>query len=236
VFLAALAWEGGDHFGNYRLVAPTVPLACAAGASFAARFRWPVTAAAILVATAALPAVTGLLGPDGAFRLSLPGPKFIRDEAVFTRNAREAGEALAALPPGTVATVAIGAIGYHSGRRILDLVGLADERIARSPHLPGVAAGHDHADIDYVLWRKPEIALLVPELALEARTEEEEERWLLREQQYFLSALLLLRDPRFRASYSPMDVRAADGRHLRVWARNGLMGEERVEELRPSKR
>jgi hypothetical protein len=235
VFLAALAWEGGDHFGNFRLVAPALPLACAAAASLAAHFRWRAIATAVVIATVALPAITGFRIGDGSLQPSLPGTKFIRDEAVFTRNAREAGEALATLPPGTVATVAIGAIGYFSRRPILDLVGLTDERIARSPHLRGAAAGHDHADVDYVLWRQPEIALLVPELTREPRSGEQEEQWLFRERGYFLSALLLLRDPRFQASYFPVDVRAADGRYLRVWVRTAWMDQELVDEVSRSR-
>jgi len=63
-----------------------------------------------------------------------------------------------------------------------------------------------------------------------------EEQWLFRERGYFLSALLLLRDPRFRASYSPVDVRAADGRYLRVWARTGWMDQELVDEVSRSGR
>jgi hypothetical protein len=230
-FVAAVAWEGGDHCGNYRLIAPGLPLACAAAGSLAARFRWPALAGAVVVATAPLPAITGLVDPVGSFGPSRPGTKFLRDEAGLTRNAREAGEALAALPRGTVATVTIGAIGYYSGRPILDLVGLADQTIARSPHLAGVAPGHDHADVEYVLSRKPEMAVMVPELGEQVWNAADEERWLEGRRRYFCAALLLLEDPRFRASYSPVDVRAADGRHLRVWARKGWLAEERLEDV-----
>ncbi len=230
-FLAAVAWEGGDHSGNYRLIAPTLPLACAAAGSVAARFRWRALAGGLVVATAPLPAVTGLVDPLGYFGPSRPGTKFLRDEAVLTRNAREAGEALAALPRGTVATVTIGAIGYYSGRPILDLVGLADQTIARSPHLAGVAPGHDHADVAYVLSRKPEMAVMVPELSQKPWNAADEERWLEGRRRYFCAALLLLEDARFRASYSPVDVRASDGRHLRVWARKGWLTEERLEDV-----
>ena len=162
------------------------------------------------------------MGPFGTFAHAMPGPERLAKEAIFTANAREVGEALAVLPPGTVATTAIGAIGYYSQRPILDLVGLADAHIARSPHLPGVVPGHDHADVDYVLSRRPELALFVPQLTKDVLDAASEERWLIRLRPYFLSSLLLLGDPRFVNSYTPLVLRFPDGRHLRVWMRNDV--------------
>jgi len=56
----------------------------------------------------------------------------------FVKNCRLVGESIARLPSGTLATESIGIIGYLAwDRPILDLVGLADAHIARTPHLPG---------------------------------------------------------------------------------------------------
>jgi len=221
-FAAAVAWEGGDHFSNYRLLAPALPLGCVLCGIAVAWLRARPVAIAALCASAALPAFLGIVGPFGTFAHAMPGPERLAKEAIFTANAREVGEALAVLPPGTVATTAIGAIGYYSQRPILDLVGLADAHIARSPHLPGVVPGHDHADVDYVLSRRPELALFVPQLTKDVLDAASEERWLIRLRPYFLSSLLLLGDPRFVNSYTPLVLRFPDGRHLRVWMRNDV--------------
>jgi hypothetical protein len=221
-FVAAVAWEGGDHFGNYRLLAPILPIACALCGIFVARMRRPAIAATVLCCTAVLPALIGVATPLGSFQRTQTGPERLREEARFAAQAREAGEALAAFPPGSVATPAIGAIGYYSRRHVLDLVGLADARIARSRHLPGVVPGHDHADVDYVLSRRPALALFVPQLTTDFIDEAAEERWLVPLREYFLSSLLLLGDPRFQRAYTPIVMRRPDGRHLRVWVRKDL--------------
>jgi hypothetical protein len=221
-FAAAVAWEGGDHFGNYRLLAPILPIACALCGIFVARIRLPSVAAVALCCSAVLPALIGVATPLGRFGRNPTGPQRLAEEARFAGQAREAGEALAAFPPGTVATPAIGAIGYYSRRNVLDLVGLADARVAQSPHLPGVVPGHDHADVDYVLSRRPALALFIPQLTTDFIDEAAEERWLVPLREYFLSSLLLLGDARFQRAYTPIVMRRPDGRHLRVWVRNDL--------------
>jgi len=85
-----------------------------------------------------------------------------------------------------------------------------------------VVPGHDHADVDYVLSRRPELALFVPQLTKDVLDAASEERWLIRLRPYFLSSLLLLGDPRFVNSYTPLVLRFPDGRHLRVWMRNDV--------------
>jgi hypothetical protein len=60
-----------------------------------------------------------------------------------------------------IATVGIGAFGYFSSARILDMVGLVDRRIATSRRSTGkdqviAAPGHQRSNAEYVLGRAPD--------------------------------------------------------------------------------
>lgn len=59
-------------------------------------------------------------------------------------------------PHALVAISDIGAVGYHSRRRILDMIGLVDRHVARTPG--GLHAKHDP---QYVLSRAPDYVVLV---------------------------------------------------------------------------
>jgi hypothetical protein len=61
-----------------------------------------------------------------------------------------------------VATGGIGAFGYYAGVPILDLFGLVDPEIARSPVArPSLAApGHLRSNADYVFSRRPDYILI----------------------------------------------------------------------------
>jgi len=135
--------------------------------------------------------------------------------------AEQIGAALSALPPGTVATIGIGAIGYVSERPILDLVGLADKTIARSPRIPGAKPGHQHGDVDYELSRRPEYVVPIVWINPTPMTDEEEIRTLVSGHASLASAELLVTDPRFRARYVPLNLKAGNG-YVRVWARSDL--------------
>jgi arabinofuranosyltransferase len=213
VFAAAIAWDGGDHFPLDRLLSPIVPLACALlGFELGTLPRKALPAAAGLALLVPL-GISESLHTHSPFR----GPRAMAGLVDFTAKIHGVQEGLALLPPGRVATVSIGIIGYESGRNILDLVGLAEPHIARSPHLEGVAQGHDHSDVDYVLAQKPEFALFGPQLSPVTVTTAMEEAWLNASDQYFRAGRLLQGDPRFRAAYRPLDVLVPGGRHLRIW-------------------
>ncbi|HEX4386791.1 MAG TPA: hypothetical protein VH083_27740 [Myxococcales bacterium] len=212
-FAAAVAYEGGDHFSLSRLLSPTLPMGFALfGAELAALpRRWLPLALGLAVA---VPFVL----PE-PLRIDSPatGWKMLSREAQVVRDMLETGAAVSQLPPGRVAVVTIGAIGFETGRNILDLVGLTDARIARSPHQEGALSGHDHADNEYVLAQRPEFVLLVPVLAPMAVTTKMEDEWLRVRDRPFRAAHLLSADPRFRALYEPRDYLVPDGRRLHIW-------------------
>jgi hypothetical protein len=67
-----------------------------------------------------------------------------------------------ATPGESIALVPAGAVPFYSGLVAIDLLGLNDRTIARSPVArPGVApAGHERSDAAYVLARRPTYILL----------------------------------------------------------------------------
>lgn len=66
------------------------------------------------------------------------------------------------LPPtASVATLAIGAIGYESGLKIIDMYGIVDKNIAhKSMRTGGGLPGHEKFDNQYVLRQRPDVILL----------------------------------------------------------------------------
>jgi arabinofuranosyltransferase len=68
-------------------------------------------------------------------------------------------------PDKLVATLGIGSFGYYSKARVLDLVGLVDPTIARSPAAGSgdmAYPGHQRANTHYVLSRKPDYIVIPP--------------------------------------------------------------------------
>jgi arabinofuranosyltransferase len=211
-FALAVAWDGGDHFPLARLLSPVLPIGCAVlGAELVALpRRWLAIPAAVALTFAVPHALHVLDCADGLYELTL--------QALYTEGARNFLPALRELPEGRIATITIGFIGFETGRNILDLVGLADKHIARTPHFEGGAPGHDHVDVDYVLAQKPAYALFVPQLSDLPISTEDEAAWLLSLDSYLRAARMLQSDPRFRALYEPLDYQTPDNRHLRLWA------------------
>lgn len=204
-YVAAVAWEGGDHFSLGRLAVPVLPLVCA---SFAAGLTRRTAALALAVAIAF---------SFESFDYLSGGVRRLREETKLTQEWAEIGRALQKLPAGTVAVVPIGAIGVYSGRPILDLVGLADAHIARSRRLAGALPGHEHSDVAYVLQRAPELVLANPVISPAPRTADAELR-MLDGASTFASAAELVRDPEFQRRYAVISVPAGGG-FATLWQR-----------------
>ena len=217
VFIAGAAWTGGDHFPYGRLAIPALPLLVAvAAARGTSMVGWRGTLA-IGVLLATLPWSRYGFFPSDELRAQ---SKLFS----FVRNCEEVGDVVRSLPPGTLATLSIGAIGYADvDRSILDLVGLADPVIARSPRLAGAVSGHDHADTDYVLRRAPSFVLAHSWISEHAVDDDEERRNLASSRESYRAAELLVLEPRFRTGYVPMDLPTRSGRHVRLWKRRDVV-------------
>lgn len=66
-------------------------------------------------------------------------------------------------PSDTIAVMAAGVVPYYTERNVIDMLGLNDKHIARRGITDKECTiGHQKADSDYVLDRKPEVILLAP--------------------------------------------------------------------------
>jgi hypothetical protein len=170
-WVAYVVWVGGDYMAMYRFFAPVVPLmyllAGRAAAMAWGRRRVAVTAAVAfaVVATAIhstpldpilFPKPPRQHGHYGgveterwhAARLTLLG-------RYFATRCRTGDESLA--------TDAIGAIGYYSGLRVYGMHGLVDRYIAHTndPRVTGLGVpGHERSNLRYILSREPTYVMI----------------------------------------------------------------------------
>ncbi len=148
---------GGDGLYRFRLgshVVPVLAVAAAVGLAEVGQRRGVATAAVLaLVAGGA----TLLPHRDAAFTWNASLPQLRRWEAYWT----EIGQALGhSLPPDTrIAVNVVGRIPYHSGLPTLDLYGLTDRAVARTPIADaGVGyAGHERTAPAHVLAEAPDL-------------------------------------------------------------------------------
>jgi hypothetical protein len=195
LWFAYLVWIGGDHFPGHRLLhGALAPMALLAGAGcrcFAASWRATLSCAAGALAFAAL----GLW-------LSRTDPRSseIRGET-WEWSGKVVGAALARAFPGErplLAVDAAGAVPFYSRLPALDMLGLCDRTVARTPYrewLHDVRArgevqlppGHLRGNGAYVMERRPDLMMFGPPPG--------------RPVPLFVSALEFESDPRFLRGY-----------------------------------
>ncbi|HTO70323.1 MAG TPA: hypothetical protein VMR31_10720 [Myxococcota bacterium] len=161
---------GGDGLPMYRFLVPAVPLAAlcaAAGAELLARLAREGAARHALGLAVLVPALALSFFPAHDAQYSLMTEQ--RDYEL--PRWRAAGLALGHAFPrdAWLAAVPIGALGWYSDLRVIDMVGLTDRTIAHEPGDTGTGwAGHEKHDGRYVVSRRPDAILLGNILVVEA--------------------------------------------------------------------
>jgi len=169
LWLVHVVRVGGDYLPYYRFLVPVLPLVFALGAEGVHRAH--VAASARVPFARRRPALArGLVAA-----LVLAGVAAAQFDPIQLRaqhglplvvgNAKLGRVLGARLPAGaTIAAGAIGALGFHSRRRIVDLLGLVDAELAHRPSCirpdeirTSEAIGHDHFDVDYSLAKRPDV-------------------------------------------------------------------------------
>lgn len=156
--LAVIVWEGGDHFPLYRFAVPILPLLALLSVAVVSGNRWR-SLAGLVVLAAALPTV-GIARPWSGGEGELA--RFSR-EVRLARHWSDLGQYLArhAQPDASLATIAIGALGFHSNLRLVDPHGIVDPVIAQLDQPLGQGyAGHEKFDVDDLLSRRPHYLLI----------------------------------------------------------------------------
>jgi hypothetical protein len=220
-----VALEGGDGLAMYRFMVPLIPLISAMAVVGAAAVldcarlglaRWGGVAILLLAA-----ASSPFPPRDSQYQLY----RFQRDEEIPRWSA--VGRALArVLPAGsTVAAVPIGALGWYSDLRILDMAGLTDPVIARGPADPAINwTGHRKHNGRYVLSRRPSVILLG-----NINVDREPSRPDGVFQPFANPALRaregdIVNEPEFAAEYEPASLPIGDGAFLHAFVRRDVLG------------
>jgi hypothetical protein len=189
LYLLYVVYVGGDHMHAARLVLPVIPLLAISLQRLLVALFPDLKAGA---AAALYTLVLGLSLLQLGVRPLSPGAE---DNASFMGRVIGAYIAQAWPPDSLIALNSAGAVPYFGeGHRYLDMLGLTDRHIARTPvgkritHWQAVP-GHAKGDGDYVLSREPDYIIVGPAEGTRIETP------------WFLSEVQMLRDPRFRASY-----------------------------------
>ncbi|MEN8007360.1 MAG: hypothetical protein ABFS42_10120 [Candidatus Krumholzibacteriota bacterium] len=159
---------GGDWMHFYRFFVPVMPLlaaGCAAGLGAIILLRQQVSGAQnpvgkwsliiVLAGTMAAGYVNVYKVERATGRAVMP---FVKSGSYLTDGYRQTARWIVDnTPPGaSVALCDIGLVGFHSGRRIVDMFGLIDPHISR---LDG--RQHFKSDPEYVLGKHPDLVVLV---------------------------------------------------------------------------
>jgi len=155
--------SGGDHMPYSRFLAPMLPLIATA---LAVGF-WPLFAGGSRVRTCAGIALALGVAIEPLWQATTRGniPQRNQRHESYRREIGEffAGEAKARGRKVAVAAGAVGYIGYYGGDqvRIVDMLGLCDEHIAREGRRDAhLLAGHQVGDGRYVLAQRPDFIVL----------------------------------------------------------------------------
>lgn len=152
-----IAHAGGDEKPFGRLILPVLPLMVFfAVEGIAVIFRSVSRPSWSLWAPLALTAVMIPFIQRGYY--SQPDRAYVKDHIFkYCRASKLLGEWLRAhaQPGDTMATRAIGALGYYAKIPCFDLLGIVDEHIAHLPLEPGQLTAHGKSDLIHVIRKEP---------------------------------------------------------------------------------
>jgi hypothetical protein len=238
----AIVLEGGDQFGRARFFLPVFPVTVLLVAGVLPRRRavaalcaWALVIVTLLAwwtspqyETVFGQAVAGLSVWHGPWRLDRLAPPPDTDRVVFLKDLEAGfvimGKTLARVaPPGSlIAAVPIGAIGWYSGCRVIDMVGLVNPAVAHAPiHLePGIRwrPGHNRGDGAVILRAHPDFIQLQD--ALSSRPAPRPHPFML----HYISVAQIWRSPDFWAHYEFFPIRTESGWYYNLYRRKDDSG------------
>jgi hypothetical protein len=214
---------GGDHFAMHRFCMPLLPILFLAGwvgACGIASTFWTADSAvprygpsiAIIVASAASSyLLTQRSVPNGneSHRMKM------NEEIKLAGEWRGIGRELAIRygRDRSIATFAIGAIGYFSKMTVWDMYGIIHPEIAHQQIKLGEGtAGHEKFDSDFILDRQPDLFLL-QNLYMPNAVENRARIW-------GAASIDLMQNRRFQEEYRFDAFQAANGAYIHVYVRN----------------
>ena len=220
--MAVVIYEGGDHFAMFRFMVASLPflyllaLSVPVGWASSARLSRAAETLVMLVVLFAVGISSVRLGRQEK-RYELPDVRHFarfKAESEMARDWAEMGGWLNenSSDDASLATIAVGAIGFYSERRILDPLGLTDPEIAhRKAELGSGYIGHEKFDVDSVFESRPDY-LLLANLATESPIPEGS----LRNWAWGAFNQGMLADPRLDQLYLYDPVEIAPGRWMNL--------------------
>lgn len=153
-----IVWTGGDHFPMYRLSLPMLPAMVLLVGILWSEVYGKVSGSNPWVRIGVLAAV---MVATLVLCQRSEGDRARREPRLAAKWALRGQWLADHTPPDTlVAATNIGAIGYFSSRRIVDLMGLVDATVARGGTVAsGAAPGHARYHTDYVFSRTPDLVV-----------------------------------------------------------------------------
>lgn len=169
--------DGGDHFPNARFFAPSLPLLFSLTAIGISELTGHISKInrALFLAVLAIMTINAFQPSQSLVRPGISRtPKADNGSFQYLKDWNTGfaimGKTLhkVAAPNQTIAAVPIGAIGYFSEIKVLDMLGLTDTVIAHEPFDPVFVAiwkpGHNKGDGKYVLSKRPDFIQLIDRL------------------------------------------------------------------------
>ena len=151
-----VVWTGGDHFPWLRFYLPILPIPAIMAADLAARLSgWLKKLNMTIPAASLIIVIIAAIG----YRLDFDAAS---EHTGWVSGWKKIGIwAKETFPSNyTIALAPIGAVGYYSEHKIVDMLGLTDYEIAHfGQFYPTEPPGHQRSDINYILERKPDIML-----------------------------------------------------------------------------
>ena len=205
-FLAFFLRIGGDVLVYHRMWLPVLPMLALLLAEAVARMPRPPARVGLVVLVAALSLPNSFAGPN---------LRYLRADDAFLADVQLIAARLRAMPEGTVvAANNVGILGYGSGLRVLDMLGLTDSHIARAPDKRIGIAAHESHDGAYVIAARPDLIVLgMPRAVVTPNPERDHAA------SGYPSDRDLIESPTFHSDYAPRYLELADRRLFPVFAR-----------------
>jgi len=222
VLLLMVIGEGGDGLPMYRFLVPAVPLLAALTAGGIVTFSndraFSTHVPAIVIASLLVLSLFPL--HDDQYLIY----RYQRDYEIPRWTAVGAALGRALPPDAVVAAVPIGALGWYSDLPVLDMVGLTDPVIARSPVDPAVKwVGHQKHNGTYVVASRP-AALLLGNILVTDSPDAPHTPLPRINPFFFAREGDVLDQPDFATTYRPATLRVGDGWFLHYYLRRDIEG------------
>jgi arabinofuranosyltransferase len=226
---------GGDHFGDGRFIIPSIPYFMALGATGFMVLYEKHKIALLSGVLALILIITNSVRTDEfkAFRKNFGNIVYSRIQQLPIANSSRyeiydgyvtgfsiMGKTIKEIASTgqSIAVVPIGAIGYYSNIKVIDMLGVVDPVIAHEPFDPSYIAswrpGHDKGDGKYILSLHPDYIQLIDYLTSKPIAEPDDNMM------QYKSVVEIWNSPEFQEEYEFYPLEVGNGWYYNLYRRN----------------